>query len=145
MASSSLLPLWTCNYPYGLATGQASLSITSFQSLLKLLSIQLVMLSNHFILCRPLLLLPSVFPSTNESVLRIRWPKSGASALILPMNIQDRFPFGLTGLISLQSKGLSQEPSPTPQFKSIDSSGLNFLYGPTLTSIHDCWRNHSFN
>ena len=61
------------------AAQQASLSITNFQSLLKLMSIELVMPSNHFILCPPLLLLPSIFPSTmvfsNESVLRIRWPK----------------------------------------------------------------------
>ena len=65
-------------YPWTAAL-QASLSITNFQSLLKLLSIKLVMPSNHLILCHPLLLLPSIFPSTrvfyNESVLRIRWPK----------------------------------------------------------------------
>ena len=65
--------------PHGLATGQASLSITNFQSLLKLLSIQLVMPSNHLIFCHPLLLLPSIFPSTrvfsSESALCIRWPK----------------------------------------------------------------------
>ena len=61
------------------------------------------------------------------------------------MNIQDEFPLGLTGLISLQSKGLSQESSPTPQFKSINSSVLNLLYGPTLTSKHDYWKNHNFD
>ena len=68
-----------------------------------------------------------------------------ASASVLPMNIQDWFPLGLTGWISLQSKGISQESSPTPQFKSIHSSFLSFLYGPTLTSIHACWKNHSFD
>ena len=68
----------------------------------------------------------------------------GASASVLPMNIQDWFPLGLTGLISLQSKGL-QESLPTPQFKSINSSSLSFLYGPTLTSIHDYWENHNFD
>ena len=61
------------------AACQASLSITNSQSLLKLMSIELVMPSNHLILCRPLLLLPSIFPSirvfSNESVLHIRWPK----------------------------------------------------------------------
>ena len=57
---------------------------------------------------------------------------------------QDWFPLGLIGWISLQSKD-SQEPSPTPQIKSINSSVLNFLYGPTLRSIHDYWKNHSFN
>ena len=59
-----------------------------------------------------------------------------ASASVLPMNIQDWFPLGLTGLISFQSK----DSSPTPQFKSINSSVLSFLYSPTLTSIHDHWK-----
>ena len=68
-----------------------------------------------------------------------------APASVLPMNMQDSFPFGLTGWISLQSKGLSKESSSTPQFKSINSSVLNFLYSPTLTSIHDYWKNHSFD
>ena len=66
-----------------------------------------------------------------------------ASASVLPMNIQDWFPLGWTGWISLQSKG--QESSLTPQFKSINSSALSFLYGPTLISIDDCWKNHSFD
>ena len=63
-----------------------------------------------------------------------------ASASVLPVNIQDRSPLGLTGLISLQSKGLS-----TPQFKSINSSVLSFLYSPALTSIYEYWKNHSFD
>ena len=69
----------------------------------------------------------------------------GASALasVLPMNIQDWFPLGLTGWISLQSRD-SQESSPTPQFKSINSSLLRLLSGPALKSIHDYWKNHSF-
>ena len=67
-----------------------------------------------------------------------------ASASVLPMNIQDWFPLRLTGLISLQSKD-SQETSPTPQFKSINPSVLGFLYSPTLTSIHDYWKSHSFD
>ena len=66
-----------------------------------------------------------------------------ASASVLPMNIQNWFPLGWTGWISLQSKGLL-ESSPTPQFKSINSSVLSFLYGPPLTSIDDHWKNHSF-
>ena len=68
--------------------------------------------SNQGILCHPLLLLPSIFPSirifSNESALRVRWPKTGASASVFPMNIQGWFPLGLTGLISLLSKGLSR-------------------------------------
>ena len=67
-----------------------------------------------------------------------------ASKSVLPMNIQDWFPLGLTGWISLQSKGLS-ESSPTPQFKSINSSVLSFLHSPTLASIHDYLKNHSFD
>ena len=68
----------------------------------------------------------------------------GPSASVLPLNIQDWFPLGGTGWISLQSKGLSRSP-PTPQFKSINSLVLSFLYSPTLTSIHDYWKNHSFD
>ena len=93
---------------------QASLSISNLQSLLKLMSIKSVMPSNHLILCYPLLLLPSIFPHirvfSNESTLCMRWPKywSFSFSSVLPMNLQDWFPLGLTGLISLQSKGLSR-------------------------------------
>ena len=71
-----------------------------------------------------------------------------ASASVLPMNTQDWCPLGWTGWISLQSKGLSLSPresSPTPQFKSINSLVLSFLHSPTLTSIHDHWKNHSLH
>ena len=67
-----------------------------------------------------------------------------ASASVLPMNIQGWFPLGLTSLISLQFKG-SQESSPTPQIESINSSVLGLICGPALTSIHDYWKNHSFD
>ena len=63
---------------------------------------------------------------------------------VFPMNTQDSYLLGRTGWISLQSKGLS-ESSPIPQFKSINSSVLSFLYSPTLTSIHDHWKNHSLD
>ena len=92
----------------------ASLSITSSRSLLKLMSIESVMPSNHLILCCPLLLLPSIFLSirvfSNELVLHIRRPKYWSSALasVFPMNIQDWFPLGWTNWISLQFKGLSR-------------------------------------
>ena len=66
------------------------------------------------------------------------------SASVLPMNIQDLFPLGWTGWISSQSRGLSRAFS-TPQFKSINSLVLSFLYSPTLTSIHDYWKNHSLD
>ena len=91
---------------------QASLSITNSRRSPKPMSVESVMPSNHLILCRPLLLPPSVFPSirvfSNESALRIRWTSTGALASVLPMNIQDWFPLWLTGWISLQSKGLSR-------------------------------------
>ena len=150
--SDSVTP-WT-------AACQASLSVTSSRSLLKLMSIESVMPSNHLILCHPLFLLLSIFPSirvfSNKSVLPIRCRTlsigASASASVLPMNIQDWFPVGLIGLISLQSKGLSrvsprdsQESSPTPQLKSINSSVLTFFYSPTLISIHDYRKNHSFD
>ena len=95
------------------ASHQASLSITNSQSLLKLISIETVMPSNHLILCRPLLLLPSIPPSirvfSSESALRIRWPNwSFSFSTVLPKNTQDWSPLGWTGWISLQSKGLSR-------------------------------------
>ena len=131
---------------------QASLSITSSWSLLKLMSIESVMSPNYLILCCPLLFLPSIFPSirvfSNESVLHIRWPKywSFSFSSISPSN-------EYSGLISFRMDWLnllavqedSQESSPTPQFKSINSSVLSFLYSPTLTSIYDHWKNHSLD
>ena len=96
------------------AAHQASLSIIISRSLLKLMSIELVMLSNHFVLCRPLVLLPSIFPSIrvffNESALCIRWPKYWSfSFSISPSNeYSGLFPLGWTGWISLQFKGLSR-------------------------------------
>ena len=96
------------------AACQASLSITNSRNLLRLISIKLVIPSNHLILCRLLLLLPSVFPSirvfSNESLFASGGQSIGASisASVLPMNIQDWFPLELTGLISSQSKGLSR-------------------------------------
>ena len=132
------------------AAHQASLSITNSRSLLKLKSIELVMPSNHLVLCCPLLLPPSIFPSirvfSNESVLRMRWPKYwNLSFSIRPSN-------EYSGLISFRMDWLdllavqdSQESSPTPQFKSISFLVLSFLHSPTLTSIHDYWKNHSFD
>ena len=132
------------------AACQASLSITNSQSLLKLMSIESMMPSNQLILCHPLLLLPSIFPSirvfSNESVLRISGQsiRISASASVLPMNIQDSLiSFRIDWLDLLAVQGDSQESSPTSQFKSINSSAFNFLDSPTLTSIHDHWENHS--
>ena len=96
------------------AAHQASLSITKSQSLLKLIFIESVMPSNHLTLCHPLLFPPSIFPRIRvfsyESIICIMWTSIGVSvsASVLPMNIQDQFPLGWTGWISLQSKGLSR-------------------------------------
>ena len=124
------------------AARQASLYITNFWSLLKVMSTELVMPSNHLILCNLLLLPPSIFPSirviSNESALYIRWPKYWSiSFSISPSN-------EYSGLISFRMDWLdllavqgTLKSSPTPQFESINSSLLSFLYSPTLTSIHD--------
>ena len=130
---------------------QASLSIINSQSLLKLMSIESVIPSNCLILCRPLLLLLSVFLSirvfSNESVLHIRWPKYWSfNFSISPCN-------EYSGLISFRMDWLdllavqrdSQGSSPKPQFQSTSSSVLSFLHSPTLTSIHDYRKNHSLD
>ena len=127
------------------AANQASQSITNSQSLLRLTSIESVMPSNYLILYRPLLLPPSIFPSirvfSNDSALCITWPKYwvSASASVLPKNIQDWFPLGWTGWISLQSKGLSRVFSSITVQKHQFFSAQTF-YGPTLTSL---LKNHS--
>ena len=130
------------------AAHQASLSTTNSWSPPKPMSIESAMLSNHLLLCCPLLL-PSIFPSirvfSNESALRIRWPKYWSFSFnISPSNEHPGLiSFRMDWLDPLAVQGTSQESSPTPQFKSINSSVLSFLYSPTLTSIHDYWKNHS--
>ena len=94
-------------------------------------------------------LLPSILTSINVFSKEFfasggQSTEASASALVLSMNIQDSFLLGLTGWTSLLSKSY-QKSFPTPQFKSINASGLSFLYSPTLTSIHDYWKNHSFD
>ena len=143
----SLSRVWLFATPWTVAR-QASLSITNSQSLLKLMSHRV---SDAIQLSHPLsspsppafnlshhqgsYQMSQFFASGGQSI--------GVSASVLLMNIQDWFPLELTGWISLQSKGLSRV-FPTPQFKSINSLVLSFLYSPTLTSIHDYWTNHSF-
>ena len=133
-----------------IAGHQASLSITSSWSLLKLMSIELAMPSNHFILCHPLILLSSILPSirifSNESILPIRRPKYWYfSSSISPSN-------EYSGLISFRNDWLdllvvqgALKSLLSTQLKSIDSSVLSFLYSPILTSIQDYWKNHSFD
>ena len=132
------------------AAHQASLSFTISQSLLKLTSIQSVMPSSHLTLCRPLLLLPSVFPSirvfSNESVLRNRWPKYWSFSISPSNEYSGLISFRMDWLDLLAVQGtLNKESSPASQFKSIYSSALSLLNVPTLTSIHDYWGNHSFD
>ena len=132
------------------AAHQASLSITNSQSSLKLMSITLVMPSNHLVLCPPLLL-PSIFPSimvfSNESVLHIRWPKYWSFRFIInPSNEHTgliSFRMDWLDLLAVQGtlKSLLQHRSS----KNINSLVLSFLYSPTLTSLHDYWKNHSFD
>ena len=126
----------------GITARQASLCITNSRSSPKLMCIESVMPSSHPILCCPLLLLPPIFPSirvfSNESTLHMRWPKYWSFSLsISPSNEHP-------GLVSFRMD-YSQESSPIPQFKGINSSAFSFLYSPTLTSIHDYWKNQSFN
>ena len=110
-----------------------------------------VMPSNHLILCHPLLLLPSIFPSirvfSNKLVLPIRWPKYWSfSFSISPSNEYSgliSFRIDQFDLLAIHPRD-SQESSPAPQFKSINSLALSFLYGPTFTSIHDYQKNHIF-
>ena len=133
--------VWLFATPWTAAC-QASLSITNSRS--PPMSIVSVMPSNHLIFCHPLFLLPSIFPSIRVFLMSRLFTPGGqsigasASASVLSVNIQDWFPLGLTGLISLQSNGLSRVFSNT-QFKSINSLTFSLLFGPTLTSIHD-WK-----
>ena len=124
--------------------------ITNSRSLLKLMSTESVMPSNRLILYHSLLLLPSIFPSirvfSNESVLHIRWAKywSFSFSVSSSNKYSGLISFRMAGWISLQSKGLSRIFTNT-QLKSINSSTLSFLYSPSLTSIHDYWKIHSFD
>ena len=125
-------------------------SFTISQSLFKLMFIDLVMPSNHLILCHPLLLLPSNFPSirvfSNELVPPIRWPKFWS------FNFSISTPNEYSGLISfridwfdLLAVQRTQKSSTRSQFESINSLLPRLLYGQTLTSIHDYWKSHSFD
>ena len=128
------------------AARQGSLFFTNSWSLGKLMSIELVIPSNHLILWHPLssclqccpvtgsFLMSQFFTSVGQSI------GGSISASVLPMNIQDWFPLGWLGG-SPSSQRDSQEFCPPPQFKTINSSSLTILYGATVTSIHDNWKN----
>ena len=124
---------------------QASLSITNSWSLLKLISIESVMPSSHLILCHPLLLLPSIFPSirvfSSGSALRIRWPKYWSfSFSVSPSNEHSGLiSFRIEWLDLLAAQG-THKSFPAPQFESIRFLVLSFLYRPALTSEHHYWK-----
>ena len=129
---------------------QALLAFTISRSLLRLMSTELMMSSIHLLHpLSPLLLLPSIFPSimvfSNESTLHIRWPKY-LSFSISPSNEYSGLIFFKVDwfyLLALQMD--SQESSSAPQFESIRSLALSLLYSSTHTSVHDYWKNHSFD
>ena len=129
---------------------QASLSITNSQSSPKLMSIESVMPFYHLLFCHPLLLLPSIFPSirvfSSESALPIRWPEYWSFSFnISPSNEHSRLiSFRMNWLDLLAVQG-TLKSSPTPQFKSINSSTLSLLYSSKLTSIRNYWKNHSLD
>ena len=118
---------------------------------IQLMSIESVIPSSHLTLCHPLLLPLSIFPSIrvyfNESALQVRWPKYWSfSFSVSPFNeYSGLISFRMDGLDLLAVQGTRKSLSPTPQFKSINSLVLSLLYGPTLTYIHDYWKNHSFD
>ena len=124
---------------------QASLSITNFQSSLRFTSIESVMPSSHLILCRPLLCLPPIPPSikvfSNESTLQMRWPKywSFSFSIIPSKEILGLISFRMDWLDLLVVQGLSRVFSNTTVQKH---QFFGTLYSPTLTSIHDYWKNH---
>ena len=136
--------------PWTTALTPGFLSITNYRSLLKLMSIESVMSSNYLILCHPLLLLPSIFPSirvfSKESAPHVRWPKHWNFSFSISSSNEysGLISFGIDSLDLLAVQGTLKSLL-QPQFKSINSSALSLLYSSTLTSIHDYWKNHSFD
>jgi len=144
LSSVQLFPTpWTAVY-------QASLFIINSWSLLKLMCIESVMPPNILFSVVPFSSCLQSFPASGSFPISQFFASGGqsigvsASASVLPMNIQDWLPLGWTDCISFSPRDF-QESSPTPQFKSINSLVLSSLYNPTLTSMHDYWKNHSFD
>ena len=131
-------------YPGSAGAGPRHLSFTISRCLLKLLSTESVMPSNHLILCHPFLLLPSIFPSirvlSDGSGLCIRRSKYWSFSISPSKEYSGLISFR-TDWFYLTVQGTLKSP-PTPQFKNINSSALSLPYGPTLTSVHDYWKNH---
>ena len=137
-------------WPHGLQHTRLPLSSINSRSLLKLTSIESVMPSNHLILCHSLLM-PSIFPSirvfSSELVLRIRCPKFWSFSFnIRPSNeYSGLISFRIDWFDLLAVQGTPKSLLQTPQLKSVNSSALSFLYSPTVISVHDYWKNHSFD
>ena len=137
-------------WPHGLQLARLPLSITNSRSLLKLMSIESVITSNHLILCRILLLPLSIFPNirvfSNELAVHIGWPKYWSfSFSISPSNeYSGLISFRMTGWISLKSKVLPRVFSNTTVQKH-QVFGAQLFHSPTFTSIHDHWKNHSLD
>ena len=131
------------------AAQQASLPITNSRSLLKLMSIESVMPSNHLILCRSLLLLPSIFPSirffSNELALHIKWPKYWSFSISPSNEYSGLISFMIDWLDLLSVQGTLKSLLQHDSLKSINSSMLSLLSGPILISVNDYWKNHSFD
>ena len=127
---------------------QVPLSSTISRSLLKLVSFELVMPSSHLVLCHPLLLLPSIFPSirvfSNESVLHISWPKYWSFSISASNEYSVLISFRTDWFDLFAIPGISRVFSNTTIHKQ-HSSVLSLLYGPTLTYVHDYWKNHTFD
>ena len=124
----------------GTAAHQAPLSSTLSQSLLRFLSIESVMLSNHLTLCHPLLLLPSIFPQirvfSNELALPVRWPKYWSFSMRTSNEYSGLISLRIDWFDLLSVQGTLKESCPAPQFKSVSSLVLGSLYGASLTSVH---------
>ena len=131
------------------AARQSALSITSSRSLLKVMSIKSVTPSNHLILCSTFLpssIFPSIRVFSNESVICISCPKYWSFSISPSSEYSGLISFRIDWLDLLAVQGtLKSLFQHLPEFKSIHSSVLNFLYNPTLTSIHDYWKNHSLD
>ena len=128
---------------------QVMLSSTISWSLLKYMSIETVMLSNHFILHCPIFFFPWVWLSIRffcgESALLIRWRKYWSFSFSISLYMKFRVEISYGWLVWSCCPRDSQATSPAPELESINSPMLSLLYGPTLISIHDCWKNHSFD
>ena len=140
--------VWLCATPWT-AAHQSSLSITNSWSCSNSCSLNWWCHSTISSSVMPFSSSPSIFPNirvfSNELALRIRWPRYWSFSISHPNEYSGLISFRIDWLDLLDVQGDTQESSPAPKFKSINSSMLSLLYGPTLISIHNYWKNHSFD